>query len=214
VTPIQLARAIGGIASGGILHRPHVLSPTNELPPGFTPVANTPDTVDIHLDPQNWQTITDAMADVTGPLGTAFAAHLQGIDFAGKTGTAQTISAAGKSKVANGKARFKNNAWFVGVSPRRNPQIVVAVLWESGEEGPLAAIVCSQVIKAYVQEQQRRQPTNVASGNKKIEVGAVWTNGDSDDSGEQKFSSGHFWIDDHGKPVPLATAAPGLGEAN
>ncbi|HTZ96462.1 MAG TPA: penicillin-binding protein 2 [Terriglobales bacterium] len=215
VTPIQLARAIGGIASGGILHRPHVLSPSNDLPAGFTPVSNNgPDTVDIHLDPKNWEVITDAMANVTGPLGTAGAAHLQGIDFAGKTGTAQTISAAGKSKVANGKARFKNNAWFVGVSPRRNPQIVVAVLWESGEEGPLAAIVASQVIKAYVQEQQRREPTNVADAKKKIEVGAVWTDGEDNGAGEQKFGGGHFWIDGRGRPDPLATAAPGLGGIN
>jgi len=29
VTPIQLARALGGIASGGALKRPHVVFPTN-----------------------------------------------------------------------------------------------------------------------------------------------------------------------------------------
>jgi penicillin-binding protein 2 len=170
VTPIQLARAISGIASGGMLVRPHVAFP-DELPPNMTQASNASDKVQIPLDPKNWQTITDAMADVTSPLvvdanggtwsGTAGAAHLQGIDFAGKTGTAQTISGAAKAKIANGKARFKNNAWFVGVSPRRNPEIVVCVLWESGEEGPLAAIVASHVIKAYV-EKERRNPPKLA----------------------------------------------------
>ena len=209
VTPIQLARAIGGIASGGVLRRPHVIAPSNDLPAGFTPVSNTPNEVNIHLDPKNWETITDAMANVTSPLGTAFAAHLQGIDFAGKTGTAQTISASGKSKVANGKARFKNNAWFVGVSPRRNPEIVVAVLWESGEEGPLAAIVASKVIKAYVQEHQQ-QPTNVASGDKPVEIGAVWTDPNDEDPAHEAIHGGHYFLDVPGRHAPLALAAPDL----
>ena len=38
VTPIQLARAIAGITSGGIMHRPHVAFP-QQLPPNFIPAA-------------------------------------------------------------------------------------------------------------------------------------------------------------------------------
>jgi len=104
------------------------------------------------LSPMPWRTLSVRWGRFVGDL--------QGIDFAGKTGTAQTISGAAKAKLANGKP-FKNNAWFVGVSPRRNPEIVVVVLWESGEEGPLAAVVASKVIKAYV-DKQRKQPTKVA----------------------------------------------------
>ena len=37
VTPIQLARAIGGIASGGLLVRPHVTNPTDCRPISFPP---------------------------------------------------------------------------------------------------------------------------------------------------------------------------------
>ena len=220
VTPIQLARAIGGIASGGMLVRPHVAFP-DEFPPNVVPVSNLPDKVQVPLDPKNWEIITDAMADVTSTAvvdssgvtwtGTAGAAHLQGIDFAGKTGTAQTISATAKAKIANGKARFKNNAWFVGVSPRRNPEIVVAVLWESGEEGPLAARVAAQVIKAYV-DKERRTPTKVTENPKpdgKVDVGAVWTVPDADGDGE-KLRAGRFVLDLPKKPLPLATAAPGV----
>src|ERR1700690_770822 len=209
VTPIQLARAIGGIASGGVLRRPHVISPDNDLPAGFTPVSNVADEVNINLDPKNWEIITDAMANVTGPLGTAAAAHLQGIDFAGKTGTERTIGGTAKSKVANGKAKFKNNAWFVGVSPRRNPEIVVAVLWESGEEGPLAAIVAAQVIKAYVQKHQQ-PPTKLAGADKKVEVGAVWTTPNAENLEGEKLQGGRFMLNVSGKLPPLATAAPGL----
>src|SRR5215471_13023012 len=95
-TPIQLARAIGGIASGGKLHRPHVAF-HEQLPPGnIVPIAQ--DDVTVQIDPKNWEIITDAMANVVSPLGTANSAHLQGIDFAGKTGSAQTISNALKAK--------------------------------------------------------------------------------------------------------------------
>src|SRR5208282_369769 len=64
-TPIQLARAIGAIASGGLLQRPHVINPT-DLPPNIVPAA-TPDEVRVPLDPQNWEIITDAMAAVVNP---------------------------------------------------------------------------------------------------------------------------------------------------
>ena len=109
--------------------------------------------------------------------------------------------------MANGKARFKNNAWFVGVSPRRNPEIVVCVLWESGEEGPLAAIVASHVIKAYV-EKERRNPPKLAGTPKtdgKIEIGGVWTVPDADGDG-QKLQGGHFLVDLAKRPLAAASA--------
>ena len=83
-TPIQLARAIGAIASGGLLVRPHVTDP-RDLPPGIVPASDVPDQVRVPIDPGNWETITDAMAGVVNPGGTAALSHLQGIDFAGKT---------------------------------------------------------------------------------------------------------------------------------
>ncbi|MGA8301327.1 MAG: penicillin-binding protein 2, partial [Terriglobales bacterium] len=97
-TPIQMARAIAGIASGGLLMRPHVINPT-DLPPNVIPASTVPNEMRIPLDPENWQTITDAMASVVNPGGTAPSAHLQGIDFAGKTGSAQTISNALKARL-------------------------------------------------------------------------------------------------------------------
>src|SRR5581483_9708008 len=190
-TPIQLARAIGGIASGGTLHRPHVTNPLN-LPPNMVPASNVPDEVKIPIDPSSWELITDAMADVVSPIGTANSAHLQGIDFAGKTGSAQTISNMAKARLANGKSKFKDNGWFVGVEPRRNPEIVVAALLEEGEHGYLAARVVSQVVKAYV-EKQRRQPTKMAKSDGKVEIGAVWSAaGEHDD--EQTLKGGRFVI--------------------
>ncbi len=208
-TPIQMARAIGGIASGGLLMRPHVINPT-DLPPNVVPASNVPNETRIPLDPENWQTITDAMANVVSPGGTAPSAHLQGIDFAGKTGSAQTISNALKARLgAAGKKNFKDNGWFVGVEPRRNPEIVVCTLLEEGEHGYLAARTAAAVIKAYV-EKQRRQPTKVAgSGNGKVDIGAVWSE-PSEDGYHDHLQAGRFLLDVGHKKAPLATAAPGM----
>jgi penicillin-binding protein 2 len=209
-TPIQLARAIGGIANGGVLYRPHVINPT-ELPPNVVPAANNPDEVRVPIDPNNWTIITDAMANVVSPIGTANSAHLQGIDFAGKTGSAQTISNLAKSRISNGKSKFKDNGWFAGVEPRRNPEIVVCALLEEGEHGYLAARVASQVIKAYV-DKQHRQPTKIAGGaNGKVEIGGVWNDpGNSGDGEDSHLGGGRFVIALPRKPTPLAAAAPGL----
>src|SRR4029077_19904617 len=138
------------------------------------------DEVKIPIDPKNWEIITDAMADVVNPGGNAALSHLQGIDFAGKTGSAQTISNVLKAKMgAAGKSKFKDNGWFAGVEPRRNPEIVVCVLLEEGEHGYLAARTAAQVIKAYV-DKKNRQPVKVAGGSsqnrkKAVEIGAVWS---------------------------------------
>src|SRR5205809_1321314 len=74
VTPIQLARAIGAITSGGTLRRPHVTKP-RDLPPNVIPATSVEDEIRIPIDPKNWETITNAMADVVNPIGTAPSAH-------------------------------------------------------------------------------------------------------------------------------------------
>ncbi len=210
-TPIQMARAIGAVASGGLLVRPHVINPT-DLPPNIVPASNVPNETRLQIDPQNWETITDAMANVVQPIGTAPSARLQGIDFAGKTGSAQTISNALKAKLGASGKKFKDNGWFVGVEPRRNPEIVVCALLEEGEHGYLAARTAAQVIKAYV-EKERRQPTKVAdSGNGKVDIGAVWSEpgtGDKDSDGDH-LQAGRLLLEVAHKRAPLAAAAPGM----
>ena len=176
------------------------------------------------MDPKNWEIITDAMADVVNPAtpenpmgGTAKLSHLPGIDFAGKTGSAQTISNALKARLgAAGKANFKDNGWFVGVEPRRNPEIVVCTLLEEGEHGYLAARTAAKVIKAFVEKQQRL-PSKMAAKPKaagKVEVGAVWTVPDEDAGRDsEKMLAGRFLVEVGKRPL-AATAAPGIAPAH
>src|SRR5262249_6579553 len=142
--------------------------------PGVVPTSSVPDRSQVPIDPKNWEIITDAMSGVVNPGGTAPSAHLQGIDFAGKTGSAQTISNALKARLGAAGKNFTDNGWFVGVEPRRNPEIVVCTLLEEGEHGYLAARTAAAVIKAYV-EKQRRQPTKDAQQENKVDIGAVWS---------------------------------------
>lgn len=157
-TPLQLARALGGIASGGVLHRPHLMLP-GQIPSEMAQAVRDsfPGSGDTTtpLTPANWQTITDGMAEVTsaGPFHTAAAAHLEGIDFAGKTGTAQVIGHDALART-NKSHNTLPNAWFVGMVPRRNPDIVVAVLWEHGNWGNNSAKLAAQLIDVYVTKQR------------------------------------------------------------
>src|SRR5271166_5263476 len=214
-TPIQLARAFGAITTDGSLRRPHLAFP-EQFPPEFKQVSKYNDETKIPIDEKNWVTITDAMAQVVSPMGTAGRAAVPGVDIAGKTGSSQTVSNDLKKKMsASEKNLYKDNGWFVGVTPRRNPEIVVACLFEGGEHGALAAQVATKVIKAYV-EKQRSQKTQVAKANappaNQAEVAAVWHEGDAK-PGDNKLQGGHFTVplDTAAKP---AKTAPGVTQAD
>ena len=212
ITPVQLMRAVGAISMDGRMVVPHVINPTN-LPPGFVETTHSTEVKNIPIDPTGWNTITDALGRVLLPEGTAPSAHIPGIDIAGKTGSAQIVSLATRAKHAN-KEDFAQNGWFVGFTPRRNPDIIVCVLFEGGEHGKLAARLATQVIKAYV-DKQRRQPTKMATGSGKVEVGSLWTDAGGEDgtntnSDEDRLQGGRFLVEVARKKAPLATAAPGL----
>jgi penicillin-binding protein 2 len=179
-TPLQLARIIGGIASGGHMVRPHVVFP-DQLPEEFRKslADSFPGSGDTYvpIDPENWEIVTDGMYNVTQPglYHTAGAEGLPGIDFAGKTGTAQQMSHEALAKSGKGRSTFPN-VWFVGVTPRRNPELVVAVLWQDGEFSYYPARIAGKVVEAFVDKKRRLAgnlpPPKAAAP---VEVGAVWT---------------------------------------
>jgi penicillin-binding protein 2 len=210
-TPLQLVRIIGGIASGGHLVRPHVVFP-DQLSKDFHQAIldSYPGSGDkyIPISPETWTTVTDGMAEVTQPgyFHTAGSAHLEGIDLAGKTGTAQLMSHEALAKTNKGRSTYPN-VWFVGVTPRRNPELVVCVLWQNGEFSYYPARLGAQVVAAYVAK-QRRLANNLAPSKTPapVEMGAMWTTpnpnaraANGQDSLD-RLQSGNFLID-NGKIV-------------
>lgn len=147
VTPMQLAYTIGGIAMGGVFRQPHLMK-TDQLVPE----------VDFPISESTTEFLTQAMWGVVNEGGTASASKLPGIEFCGKTGTAQVIGLQNKGRAAKG-TQTKNNAWFVGFAPRRNPEIVVAVLVQGGGFGAeSAAPVARDVVKAYFDKKSGHPP--------------------------------------------------------
>ena len=166
------------------------------------------------------------MAEVTQPgaFHTAGGEHLEGIDFAGKTGTAQVMSHEALGKASKGSAT-NPNVWFVGVTPRRNPELVVAVLWQNGNKSWFAARIGAKFVAAYV-EKQRRLAHNLAEPAKPaapVEISGVWTVPAEDtEGGKQKtegdrVQAGSFLVDQGGEIVarsaPAADAAQKTGTA-
>ena len=103
--------------------------------------------------------VVDGLCGVVNDEGTGIRAQLPGIEVCGKTGTSQLASNAVLENTALG-ATLKDNAWFVGFAPRENPEIVVSVLFESGEHGNLAAPIARDVIKAYFDKKARTESPN------------------------------------------------------
>jgi penicillin-binding protein 2 len=179
-TPLQLLRALSGLASKGHFVRPHLVD-TNQLPQDWRQaITDTfPGSGDkqVPLNDDSWMTITEGMAAAT-TTGTAAAAHLEGIDFAGKTGTAQ-VTGAGDTHVKGGSKT--PNAWFVGMVPRRNPEFAIVVLQEHGDWGANSALVAAKVVSAYVTKQRRKENNLVPQPKPQL---PAQNNGDGDDSGK------------------------------
>src|SRR5215831_13862696 len=146
-TPVQLARMIGGIASGGVFMQPHMLKDAPSVGVERFPISEP--TV---------EKITDAMYGVVNePGGTGGQLRLAGIELSGKSGTAQVIGYDTLARIHKEK-KFEDNAWFVGYAPRRNPEIVVSVLvQESGKHGgEVAGPVVRDIIKAYYDKKNKK----------------------------------------------------------
>jgi penicillin-binding protein 2 len=206
-TPVQLARAIGGIASGGKLYKPHLVK-FEDIPDEQLRKQAQSDWQEneVHIDPQNWTVITDAMADVVSPIGTAGASQIKTVDFAGKTGSAQVVSNDARKSLKGHE--FKDNGWFAGVAPRRDPEIVVCTLIEQGEHGALAAQVSSKVIKAYVDKQRRAGRKFAEAPAKGTQVAGVWSR-PSEEGQPDGLQGGHFTIASDGR---VKKPAPGAGD--
>jgi penicillin-binding protein 2 len=142
VTPLQMARAIGGLAVGGVWRHPHLVKGARAAEPDVWP-----------LNPANVKKVIDGMFGVVNEGGTGIRAQLPDVEVCGKTGSAQVAS----NQFTKGKSDkdLKDNAWFVGFAPRQAPEIVVVAFFEHGEHGMFAAPIVRDVLKAYFDKKQR-----------------------------------------------------------
>jgi penicillin-binding protein 2 len=208
VTPIQLLRALSGLASDGHFVRPHVVDPA-QLPANFRQalIDSFPGSgdKDVSLNNDTWMTITEGMAAAT-TTGTAAASHIEGVDFAGKTGTAQVVEG-GDTHVKGGSRT--PNSWFVGMVPRRNPELAIVVLQEHGDWGANSAHIAQAMVITYVNKQRNKDHNllqRAGDSTKPVEVGAVWSPPGST-PGRKSMRAGHFIVDPAQSGRQLAAAA-------
>jgi penicillin-binding protein 2 len=160
-TPLQLARMIGGVASGGVFKQPHMLKDAPNVGEER-----------FHISESTVEKVTDAMYGVINePGGTGAQLRLTGIELSGKSGTAQVIGYEKMNLVKKG-SQFADNAWFVGYAPKRDPEICVAVLvQESGEHGGEAAgPVVRDIVKAYYDKKAKKSQGELTAEGKRFDL--------------------------------------------
>jgi peptidoglycan glycosyltransferase len=137
VTPLQMATVAATVANGGMRMKPRITSRIVDED-GRTVERIEPDEAQRVMSEQSAEQLTQMMSNVVRE-GTGTAAALEGIEVAGKTGTAELNI-----------ARRINQPWFIGFAPRSNPKIAVAVTLENvigGQGGVVAAPIAKQVMQ-------------------------------------------------------------------
>lgn len=133
-TPLQMALVAAAVANGGGVPQPYLVQEI-KLGNNVVSSAPAPSVWTTAMDPQTAQTLNVMMQQVVN-AGTGTAAALQGIQVAGKTGTAEK----GDSNVA----------WFIAFAPAVSPRVAVAVTIEDTAltGGDVAAPLAARVISA------------------------------------------------------------------
>jgi peptidoglycan glycosyltransferase len=137
VTPLQMATVAATIANGGVRMKPRLTSRVVDAD-GRTVERVAPERAQRVMAPSTARQLNDMMSNVVRE-GTGTAAALEGIEVAGKTGTAELDI-----------ARRIDQPWFIGFAPRNAPRIAVAVTLErivGGQGGVVAAPIAKRVME-------------------------------------------------------------------
>ena len=137
VTPLQIAMVSAAIANGGKLMKPDLVESVTA--PDLSVISEFDPTVFSTPISESTASIMTGLMVSNVASGAASNARIQGVDVAGKTGTAQNDGAA-------------NTLWFTGFAPASNPRVAVAVVIENGQGfgNSVAAPIARQVMEAVL----------------------------------------------------------------
>jgi penicillin-binding protein 2 len=149
VTPLQVARALSGLVSGGRLPTPHLFLASQD-PKNGVPLRYQVETrVGLPLEPSRAAIVKDGMwAVVNEPGGTAFGSRVPGLEIGGKTGTTQVIGRDTVIRAGAERRKLQDHAWFASFATLEDPQLVVVVFVENGGHGGSAAAPLARQILA------------------------------------------------------------------
>jgi len=134
VTPLQMALVPAAIANGGSLMRPHLVRFVRDRDNRIVRRVKASEQSEV-MKPSTASALAQMMSKVVEE-GTGTAAALEGIEVAGKTGTAEV-------------GTTLNQAWFIAFAPVQAPRIAIAVTVErtTGQGGTIAAPIAKQVME-------------------------------------------------------------------
>jgi len=153
VTPLQLVRGVGGLATGQ-LRRPHlVVEQRVRFDHDWAPLPQ-PAAKAISPNPSNLRAVQEGMMATMQPGGSGWrVAADAAYRMAGKTGTAQVVSRKGTAAV-NPKSlpmHLRHRALFIGFAPAEAPEIAIAIAVEGGGYGGSAAApIARKVFDAWL----------------------------------------------------------------
>ena len=143
VTPLQMATVAATVANDGVRMKPHLADRVVDQD-GRTVQRIEPEEAERVISASAANQLTEMMSNVVKE-GTGVGAALEGIQVAGKTGTAE-----------RNIAQRINQPWFIGFAPLDQPRIAVAVTLEDvrgaqSQGGAVAAPIAKQVLQELLQ---------------------------------------------------------------
>lgn len=143
VNPMQLAVMPARLASGKLL-QPRLLMADKRQP-----------APDLDVDPAHLEFVRKAMSAVVNEHGTAVGSKLplEGIQMAGKTGTAQVSRLGERGHVSNWALR--DHALFISFAPADAPRFAIGCIIEHGGFGASAAAPIVRDCMTYLFDQQK-----------------------------------------------------------
>lgn len=136
-TPLNMLLAASAIANDGTIMKPYLVKNIVD-PYGWNVKTVKPSELSKPVSSETAEKIKSMMIDVV-KKGTGKNARIEGIDVAGKTGTADVSE------------NLEPHSWFVGFAPAEDPKIAIAVIVENTEVGGgKAAAVSKNILNAYL----------------------------------------------------------------
>ena len=153
VTPLQMASAMAAVANGGVLYKPRLVRSIRVRATGQSQDILPAEKGVIAMDSESFAFLHQALKGVVVE-GTGKRAQSRLVEIAGKTGTAQNVSARlQKSEGEDVPKQFRDHAWFVAYAPADHPKIALAVIVENtGHGGTFAAPIAKALIEEYFKD--------------------------------------------------------------
>jgi len=157
LTPVSVARYVSTVVTRGDVHKATLLNAIY-YPDGTLYEKCNPTIVNhVEAPEEYWDALLTGMAGVVSPEDGGTASSVFSKSFSntylkqivGKTGTAQTS--------ANNNVDIENTSWFVAVTPREDPQIVVVVLIPNGLSGSASHVAVEDIVSWWYENRANEE---------------------------------------------------------